>query len=110
MTIALNGLIEVDDKGVARIAGSRMKVIHLVLDKMAHNSTPEEMAKQFPSLTLAQLHSVLAYYYSHKAELDAQIEDDRRFVEEMRAKAPPGPSRADLERRLREQAASAARS
>lgn len=102
MTIALDGLIEVDDKGVARIAGTRMKVIHLVLDKLANNSTPEEMAEQFPPLTLAQIHSALAYYYSHKAELDAQIEEGRRFAEEMRAKAPPGPSREDLQRRLRE--------
>lgn len=100
MTTALDGRIEVDEKGVARIAGTRMKVTDLALDKMANDSTPEEMARQFPPLTLAQIHSALAYYYEHKAELDSQIERDRRGVDEVRGNAQPGPSREQLLQRL----------
>jgi len=100
MTTALDGRIEVDEKGVARIAGTRMKVTDLVLDKMANGSTPEEMARQFPPLTMAQIHSALAYYYEHKAELDLQIECDRRSIEELRGHAQPGPSREQLSQRL----------
>ena len=99
MTIALDGLIEVDDRGVARIAGTRMKVTSLVLDKLANHSTPEEMAKEFPPLTLAQIHSALAYYYSHQAELDAQIQEDQRVAEQMRADASRDPRREDLLKR-----------
>lgn len=100
MTTALDGRIEVDEKGVARIAGTRMKVTDLALDKMANDSTPEEMARQFPPLTLAQIHSALAYYYEHKAELDSQIERDRRGVDEVRGNAQSGLSREQLLQRL----------
>jgi len=102
MTTALDGRIEVDEKGVARIAGTRMKVTDLVLDKMANDSTPEEMARQFPPLTLAQIHAALAYYYDHRPELDAQIELDHGTVEQLRATARPGPSREELSQRLRQ--------
>ena len=100
MTTALDGRIEVDEKGVARLAGTRMKVTDLVLDKMANDSTPEELARQFPPLTLSQIHAAFAYYYDHKPELDAQIEGDRCSVEELRARAQPGPSREQLSQRL----------
>jgi uncharacterized protein (DUF433 family) len=100
MTTALDGHIEINEKGVARIAGTRMKVTELVLDKLAHGSSPEQMAQQFPPLTLSQIHSALAYYYDHQWELDAQIEYDRRLVEGLRARAAPGPGREDLARRL----------
>jgi uncharacterized protein (DUF433 family) len=88
--------IEVDDKGVARIAGKRTKVIQIVMDKMAYHWTPEEIQAQHPHLTLAQIHAAFAYYYDHKAELDAQIEEDSRLAEEMRAQAGPSPIAAKL--------------
>ena len=78
MTTALDGHIEVDEAGVARVAGTRLKVIHLVMDKMANVSTPEQMRQQFPHLTLSQIHAALTYYYDHKAELDAQIQQSAR--------------------------------
>lgn len=100
ITTALDGRIEVDEKGIARIAGTRMKVTDLVLDKLAHGSSPEQMAQQFPPLTLSQIHSALAYYYDQQSELDAQIERERRVVEDLRSNAQPGPSREELTRRL----------
>lgn len=60
MTTALDGHINIDDRGVARIGGTRMKVIHLVMDKMANHSTPEQMQESFPHLSLAQIHAALA--------------------------------------------------
>jgi len=100
MTTALEGRIQVDDKGVARISGTRMKVTDLVLDKMANHSTPEEMANQFPPLTLGQIHAALTYYYEHQTELDAQIERDRSVAEQMHSRAPAPPSRKELSDRL----------
>jgi len=41
-----------DEKGVARIAGTRMKVADLVLDKMANDSTPKEMARTADQVSL----------------------------------------------------------
>ena len=101
MTTALDGHIEVDEAGVARVAGTRLKVIHLVMDKMANGSTPEQMREQFPPLTLSQIHAALTYYYDHKAELDAEIEQDLRKAEALRANAGDQPTREQLVERRR---------
>jgi uncharacterized protein (DUF433 family) len=101
MTTALDGHIEVDETGVARVAGTRLKVIHLVMDKMAHGSTPEQMRQQFPPLSLSQIHAALTYYYDHKAELDAQIQQGLREAEALRAQAQDQPGREQLLERRR---------
>jgi uncharacterized protein (DUF433 family) len=74
MKPVVSTLIELDEQGVAWIIGTRVKVIEVALDKLAHGSSPEEMAFQYPHLSLAQIHAALAYYYEHQGELDADIE------------------------------------
>jgi len=51
--------IELDDRGVAWIAGANTKVIEAVLDKIAHGWSPEEMHLEHPHLSLAQIHAAL---------------------------------------------------
>jgi uncharacterized protein (DUF433 family) len=65
--------ILLDDRGRAWIAETNVKVIEVVLDKLAHGSSPEEMHFQYPHLSLAQIHAALTYYYDHQAELDVEI-------------------------------------
>jgi uncharacterized protein (DUF433 family) len=91
MTTAMDGLIAIDDRGEARIEGSRMKVKHLVLESRANGWGPRELQEQFPSLSLAQIHAALAYYHAHQIEMDAQIERDFRDVETMRQAAGESP-------------------
>ena len=54
-------------------------MIEVVLDKLAHGSSPEEIHFQYPHLSLAQIHAAFAYYYDHQTELDAEIQ--RRWEE-----------------------------
>ena len=96
MTLTLSGHIEVDDHGVARVAGSRIKVIHLVMEKMANGWGPEEMQQNFSHLSLAAVYAAFTYYYDHQAECDAQIEASVKYAEEMREKAVPSPVAARL--------------
>jgi uncharacterized protein (DUF433 family) len=72
-------LIEIDNEGVAWITGANTKVIEVALDKIAYGWSPDEMHFQHPHLSLAQIHSALAYYYDNKEKLDAEIE--RRYRE-----------------------------
>lgn len=74
MATAVKALVEIDDEGVAWITGANTKVVEVVLDKIAYGWSPEEMCLQHPHLSLAQVHSALAYYYENKEKLDAQIE------------------------------------
>ena len=72
-------IVLVDEK-VPVISGTDMKVIELVLDKLAYGWSPEELQFQHPDLTLGQIHSALAYYWDHQEELDRDIEDRLQFV------------------------------
>jgi uncharacterized protein (DUF433 family) len=71
--------IELDDRGVAWIAGTKVKVVQVVLDKIASGSSPEEIHFQHPNLSLAQIHGALTYYYENQENVDEQI---RRGLEE----------------------------
>lgn len=90
--------IEVDDRGVARIAGSRSRVINIVLDTR-NGMTAQEIHEQYPHLSIAQIHAALAYYCDHRQEIDAAIERELEEVAAMRS-ANPGPSRDKLLTRL----------
>jgi len=73
MAAVVSTLIELDARGVAWITGTKVKVIEVATDKLAHGSSPEEMHLQYPHLSLAQMYAALAYYYEHQAECEAEI-------------------------------------
>lgn len=102
MVAVLNSLIELDENGVAWIAGANTKVVEVVLDKMAHGWSPEEMHFQHSHLSMAQIHAALSYYYEHQAEIDADIERRDREVEGLRSQHRNPLTRRELEARLRE--------
>jgi uncharacterized protein (DUF433 family) len=86
MPITVASQISIDDNGVAWIRGANTKVVEVVLDKPAYGWSPEEMHFQHPHLSLAQIHSALAYYYENTEKLDAEIERDHREAESLRQK------------------------
>ena len=91
-----------DENGVPIIEGKGTKVIEVALDLIAHGWSAEEMHRQHPHLSLAQLHAALAYYYDHREELDADIERRWREVREMEIEArKTQPTRAQWEERFR---------
>ncbi len=73
--------------GKPRIAGRRIKVQHVAVWHERMGMSPEEIAATYPMLTLADVYAALAYYYDHRAEIDADIEADERFVAERMATA-----------------------
>lgn len=79
MTAVFTTQIELDEQGVAWIGGTKVKVIEVVLDKIANGWSPEEIHFQHPHLSLAQIHGALTYYYENQSRLDAEI---RRRLEE----------------------------
>lgn len=73
MTATFTTQIELDDRGMAWIAGTKVKVTEVVLDKVANGSSPEEIHFQHPNLSLAQIHGALTYYYENQDRIDEQI-------------------------------------
>ena len=88
--------VELDEKGVAWISGTKIKVIELAIDKLTHGSSPEEIHFQYPHLSLAQIHAALAYYYDHQSELDSEIERRWHEANELAARASESPLRQKL--------------
>ena len=50
-----------EGRGVAWIDETRVKVIEVVQDWLAHGSGPEEVHREYPHLSLAQIHAAMAY-------------------------------------------------
>jgi uncharacterized protein (DUF433 family) len=84
--------------GKPHILGHRIKVKHVAIWHEQMGMSPAEIAAAYPTLTRAQVHAALAYYDDHRDEIQAEIAEEERFVEEMKAKA--GPSL--LQERLRQ--------
>src|SRR5437588_939145 len=88
--------IWLDDRGIAWIDQTNVKVLEVVLDKLAHGSSPEEMHFQYPHLSLSQIYAALAYYYDHQAEIDSQVDRGAREYERLRAQTGETPLQKHL--------------
>jgi uncharacterized protein (DUF433 family) len=99
MTTLMDGYIVVDDQGVARIGGSRSRVIDVVLDRRVNGWTPEQIHEEYPHLSLAQVYAAFAYYFDHQTELDDAIERGLREADALRDAA----GESHVVRRLRAQ-------
>jgi uncharacterized protein (DUF433 family) len=51
--------------------------------------TPEQIAADYPHLSLAQVFAALAYYHANKEEIDENLAAEERFVADFLAKHPP---------------------
>lgn len=52
---------------------SRVRVSQIAMDYLAHGWSVEEMCRQYPHLHLSEVHSAMAYYFDHQAEIDDEI-------------------------------------
>lgn len=88
--------IEIDEQGVARIVGTNIKVVEVVMDRLVHGWSPEEIHFQHPHLSLAQIHGALTFYYENQSDLDRQIAQSRRNAMELAAEVSDQPLRQRL--------------
>jgi uncharacterized protein (DUF433 family) len=88
MTTTTYAHIEVASDGTAYVGDSRTRVDEIVLDLFANGWDVAEIQQQRPYLTLAQIYSALAYYYDHRDELDAVVQEGMRRIFASRADMP----------------------
>jgi uncharacterized protein (DUF433 family) len=93
--------VVMNDEGVPMIEGTRTKLVMLVGD-VKNGWDAEEIHEQYPHLPLAVVHSALAYYWDHKAELDAEYDRREKYAEDLRQQMPE-PELVKRIRRMREQ-------
>jgi uncharacterized protein (DUF433 family) len=88
--------IEIRDNGMAYIAGTQIKVIEVVLDYLAWGLYPDQIQRQHPHLSLAQIHAAFTYYYDHKDDLDRLMAARDRLAQEFQDRQGESPVRAKL--------------
>lgn len=86
--------VTICEDGVARIAGTTMKVKELVAEKLAYGWSPEELKLNHSYLTLGQIYAALAYYADHAEAIEKQIDADLRATDQLRESAGPSPMAA----------------
>jgi uncharacterized protein (DUF433 family) len=88
--------IRFDGGGVAWIDDTRIKVIEVAMDHLAHGWSAEEIHRQHPDLSLAQAHAALAFYYDHQDEFDDAISESATRAEGMAERNVNSPGRRRL--------------
>lgn len=91
-TATLYRHIELDEKQRPVIAGTGFKVRVLVELWQGGNWSPAELHEQFPVLSMAQIHSAIAYYWDHKAEIDKSIAELEEMEQAYRQMHPEPPA------------------
>jgi uncharacterized protein (DUF433 family) len=83
--------------GKPRIAGHRIRVQDIVIWYEHLNMAPDDIVYHHPSITLADVHAALAYYYDHLEEIRQDIRQSATFTQELAAQTP-----SILQRKLQE--------
>ena len=75
--------LHTDTDGVIRVARTRVTLDSLVAAFRA-GSTAEEIAQQYPSVALADVYSVIAYYLRHESEIEQYLARRQRQAAQVR--------------------------
>ena len=79
--------VTINKNGVPIITDTTMKVVELIGAHHAYGWSPPELHFQFPHLSMSQIHSALAYYWDHKEELDADMQQRLAYTDSSRREA-----------------------
>ncbi len=88
--------IALTEDGVPILAETTMKVIELVLARIAYGWSAEELHFQFPHISLGQIYSALAYYWDHQEAFEQEIERRLEHVEQIKQQVELSPLLAKL--------------
>ena len=91
--------IRVDAEGVPRVGSTRVRLASVVHHHL-QGSTPEEIRERLPSLPLAEIYAVIAYYLRHQADVDAYLAEEAAVAERIRREADSRPGTKALRKKL----------
>jgi uncharacterized protein (DUF433 family) len=86
MTITLHAdpvPLRVDDTGAIRVGQSRV-TLDVLLQYWRLGMKPEEIARGLDTLSLADVHGALAYYFRHQSEMDDYLRRREEEAEKLR--------------------------
>lgn len=77
--------------GEARIAGTRIRVQDIYVWFELQHRSADEIVAEFPQLTHGDVFAAMTYYWDHRAEIHAEMEQADRLVSDIQAKQGTGP-------------------
>ncbi|MDQ3255381.1 MAG: DUF433 domain-containing protein [Acidobacteriota bacterium] len=66
--------LRIDEDGVMRVGQTRVP-IDTVVFSFNEGASPEEIVLRYPTLELADVYAVIAYYLKHKAEIESYLRE-----------------------------------
>src|SRR5688572_3860781 len=86
--------------GSPRINGKRISV-HMIADQYVNYGVSAERLAESFDLTPAQIHAALAYYYDHRDEIEALMEEEKQALERLTPHSMPASEQATLREKWR---------
>lgn len=65
--------LRLDGQGTIRVGQSRV-TLDTVVEAYHRGDSPEVIARQLPSVTLAEIYATIAYYLQHQREMDGYLQ------------------------------------
>jgi len=75
--------LELDTDGVARISGTRV-TLDTIIYAFLEGATAEEIAQQYPSLSLPDVYSVIGYYLHQSAKVNKYLRRREKLAEKVK--------------------------
>src|SRR5260370_8811618 len=95
--MTLPDFLRSDAGGEIFLAGHRVTLYHVIKDYREGYSA-EALAAAYPTLPLALVHKVLAFYLENHPEVDRYVAETRAEINPQAARPPPRPTAADFNR------------
>ena len=91
--------ILVDDLGAARVGGTRV-TLDTVVAAFLDGDSAEAIVEEYPSLTLADVYAVIAYYLNNRSQVDSYLHQRQHNALETRRVAEARFDPAGIRQRL----------
>jgi uncharacterized protein (DUF433 family) len=92
-------LVFPDDGSAIRVAGTRL-TLDTIVGAFKQGATAEEIAQDFPPVSLPDVYAVIAYYLRHRDDVEGYLETRAREHAELRREIEDRPEYQELRKRL----------
>ncbi|PSQ95704.1 MAG: hypothetical protein BRD55_08685 [Bacteroidetes bacterium SW_9_63_38] len=75
--------LRIDESGAVRVGDTRV-LFELVIRSYLRGHTPEEIVRQYTTLTLADTYGAIAYFLAHRDQVEEYLQEREEGAREMR--------------------------
>jgi uncharacterized protein (DUF433 family) len=97
--MTLPDCLTADDQGYIYASGHRIG-LHHIIRLFIGGYSPEMIGRHYPTMPLALVHNIIAFYAENQSEMDAYLAAHDREMDRQIAAERPGPTLAELRARL----------